>query len=169
MGRALPAGMERLGEKSAELSHDQYVALLEVTESIASHRNLADLFQDLTRRLHSLLNFKYLSLVLPDPEQNVMRLRTLEATENGALKPGMEFPMEGSLSAEVWKRQCPVVIADSLPENRFARAGLPSAQHASQETGDADDWRGRTEYLWCGPSGNPHPGSRASGDCGGKC
>ena len=118
----MPAGMERLGEKSAELSHDQYVALLEVTESIASHRNLADLFQDLTRRLRSLLNFKYLSLVLPDPEQNVMRLRTLEATENGALKPGMEFPMEGSLSAEVWKRQCAMVIADSLPENRFARA-----------------------------------------------
>ena len=114
--------MEHLTEKSAELSHDQYVALLEVTESIASHRNLADLFQDLTRRLRSLLNFKYLALVLPDPEQNVMRLRTLEATENGTLKPGMEFPMEGSLSADVWKNQHPVVISDTAPETRFLRA-----------------------------------------------
>ena len=33
-------------------SRDQYLALLEVTESVATHRSLTDLFHDLTRRLH---------------------------------------------------------------------------------------------------------------------
>src|SRR5258708_23065100 len=88
-------------EETAAPSHEQYVALLEVTESIAIHRSLPDLFHDLTRRLHPVLNFTYLALVVPDPEQNVMRLRTLEASSTGTLKPGMEFPMEDSLSGEV--------------------------------------------------------------------
>ncbi len=115
--------MPDLVEKGVQQpTHHQYLALLEVTESIASHRSLPDLFQDLTRRLHSILNFTYLALVLPDPEQNVMRLRTLEATESGALKPGMEFPMEDSLSGGVWKNQQTLVVPDTLSETRFARA-----------------------------------------------
>jgi formate hydrogenlyase transcriptional activator len=114
--------MSDLAEKGKEPSHHQYVALLEVTESIASHRSLVDLFQDLTRRLHSILNFTYLALVVPDPEQNVMRLRTLEATATGALKPGMEFPMEDSLSGDVWKNQEAVVFPDVSHQSRFARA-----------------------------------------------
>ena len=109
-------------EKNVPLTHEQYVALLEVTESIALHRSLNDLFHDLTERLHPVLNFTYLALVLPDPEQNVMRLRTLEASASGALKPGMEFPMEDSLSGEVWKTQQAVVVADIEQESRFQRA-----------------------------------------------
>jgi formate hydrogenlyase transcriptional activator len=106
----------------AEPSHSQYVALLEVTESVATHRSLTDLFHDLTRRLHPILNFTYLALVLPDPEQNVMRLRTLEASATGTLKPGMEFPMQDSLSGEVWKTQQPIIISDTAQESRFPRA-----------------------------------------------
>jgi formate hydrogenlyase transcriptional activator len=108
-------------EKTAP-SHEQYVALLEVTESIAVHRSLPDLFHDLTRRLHPVLNFTYLALVVPDPEQNVMRLRTLEASSTGTLKPGMEFPMEDSLSGEVWKNQQLVIVPDTENETRFQRA-----------------------------------------------
>jgi formate hydrogenlyase transcriptional activator len=109
-------------ERIAEPSHSQYVALLEVTESVATHRSLTDLFHDLTRRLHPILNFTYLALVLPDPEQNVMRLRTLEASATGTLKPGMEFPMQDSLSGEVWKTQQPIIISDTAQESRFPRA-----------------------------------------------
>ena len=114
--------MAEWSEKVAQSSHHQYLALLEVTESIASHRTLHDLFQDLTRRLHSILNFTYLALVLSDPEQNVMRLRTLESSASGTLKPGMEFPMEDSLSGGVWKSQQAMVISDTANETRFTRA-----------------------------------------------
>src|ERR1700733_5157250 len=105
--------MSTTAQKSTEPSQDQYVALLEVTESVATHRSLTDLFHDLTRRLHSFLNFTYLALVLPDPEQNVMRLRTLEASSSGALKPGMEFPIEDSLSGEVWRNQTQMVLSNT--------------------------------------------------------
>ena len=103
-------------------SRDQYLALLEVTESVATHRSLTDLFHDLTRRLHPILNFTYLALVVPDPEQNVMRLRTLEASASGELKPGMEFPMQDSLSGEVWKNQTPIVLSNTEQATRFPRA-----------------------------------------------
>ncbi len=114
--------MSPAAQKTTEPSRDQYLALLEVTESVATHRSLADLFQDLTRRLHPILNFTYLALVLPDPEQNVMRLRTLEASASGALKPGMEFPMEDSLSGEVWRTQTPIVLRNTAHATRFQRA-----------------------------------------------
>ncbi len=109
-------------QKTTEPSRDQYLALLEVTESVATHRSLTDLFHDLTRRLHPILNFTYLALVVPDPEQNVMRLRTLEASASGELKPGMEFPMQDSLSGEVWKNQTPIVLSNTEHATRFPRA-----------------------------------------------
>jgi len=108
--------------RTTEPSSHQYLALLEVTESVATHRSLTDLFHDLTRRLHPILNFTYLALVLPDPEQNVMRLRTLEASASGELKPGMEFPMQDSLSGEVWKNQTPIVLTNTEHATRFQRA-----------------------------------------------
>lgn len=114
--------MPTAAEKTPDAARHQYIALLEVTESVATHRGLADLFRDLTRRLQPILNFTYLALVVPDPEQNVMRLRTLEASATGELKPGMEFPMQDSLSGEVWRTQQPIVITDTDGETRFLRA-----------------------------------------------
>src|SRR5690349_22214238 len=54
-------------------------ALLQVTEAIAHHRDLAELFHDLAARLHDVAHFDYLNLVLHDPERQVMRLHLLEA------------------------------------------------------------------------------------------
>ncbi|PYX35032.1 MAG: hypothetical protein DMG81_18920, partial [Acidobacteria bacterium] len=55
----------------------QYATILEVARAIVSHQSLTELFQDLGRRLHEVLNFNYLSLILHDPVQKVMRLHTL--------------------------------------------------------------------------------------------
>ena len=45
----------------------QHQALLEVTESIATHRDLPALFHDLMERLPRLVNFDTLWLVLHEP------------------------------------------------------------------------------------------------------
>ena len=42
----------------------QYQILLEVSEAIARHRDLGELFHDLADRLHRVLQFDYLSLLL---------------------------------------------------------------------------------------------------------
>jgi hypothetical protein len=48
---------------------------LEVIESIASHRDLSDLFHDLAQLLRNILQFDHLSVRLHDLERIVMRSR----------------------------------------------------------------------------------------------
>ena len=62
--------------------------LNDVARIIASQRNLSDLFHDLAERLHRLVDFSYLGVMLYDPAQHVLRLHTLESVAPGPLRPG---------------------------------------------------------------------------------
>src|SRR5262245_34569309 len=66
---------------------EQYRMLNEVSRIIASRRNLAELFHDLAERLHHLLDFSYLGVMLYDATQHVMRLHNLEGSPRGSLRP----------------------------------------------------------------------------------
>lgn len=102
-----------------EHSRRQLEALLEVSEAIAQQRDLHALFHDLAERLHCVVEFDFLSLMLNDPERNVMRLHILEAripTEN---KTGSEMPVDGHPSGWVLNSQQSFVIADVEEENRY--------------------------------------------------
>ena len=52
---------------------DQYRALLAVSQAIVSHRDLSALFHDLAGRLHQVVRFDYLALVLHEAATNTMR------------------------------------------------------------------------------------------------
>jgi formate hydrogenlyase transcriptional activator len=95
--------------------------LLEVSKSIVSHRNLAELFHDLSEHLKGLLNFHFLSLVLYDPARNVMRMHVLETTAPPAVHAGDEFAMDESPSATAWTTQQPFIIEDTHADERFPR------------------------------------------------
>ena len=102
-----------------EHSRRQLEALLEVSEAIAQQRDLPALFHDLAARLHSVIEFDFLTLVLHDPAKNVMRLHVLE-TEIPLEKPtGTEVSMEDSPSGWVWENQQPYVIPSLQEETRF--------------------------------------------------
>src|SRR5580658_2951558 len=88
-----------------EHSRRQLEALLEVAESIAQHRDLAALFHDLAERLHSVVDFDFLTLVLHDSARNVMRLHILETRLPTPVKTGSESPVEGHPSGWVWQSQ----------------------------------------------------------------
>jgi len=103
-------------------SENQYVTLLEVSHAIANHKSLPELFQDLARRLHTVLNFTYLSLILHDSVEDVMRLHTLHSEDKSTIQPGAAFSMTESPSAEVWRTQEPLIIADTRVETHFSRA-----------------------------------------------
>ncbi|HKW57000.1 MAG TPA: sigma 54-interacting transcriptional regulator [Candidatus Acidoferrum sp.] len=102
-----------------EQSRRQLEALLEVAESIARHRDLAALFHDLAERLHSVVDFDFLTLVLHDPVRQVMRLHILETRHPTPVKTGVETPMEGHPSGWVWQTQQPFVVADTENDTRF--------------------------------------------------
>src|SRR5437879_6721461 len=102
-----------------EHSRRQLEALLEVSEAIAQQRDLPALFHDLAGRLHSVIEFDFLSLVLHDPVRNVMRLHILESRIPTEKVTGTESPIEGHPSGWVWQTQQPLVIADIDEETRF--------------------------------------------------
>src|SRR5467141_2005764 len=102
-----------------EHSRRQLEALLEVSEAIAQQRDLRALFHDLAERLHSVIEFDFLTLVLHDPARHVMRLHVLETRIPGEKTAGGEFPVEGNPSGWVWQTQQPFVVSDTDEETRF--------------------------------------------------
>ncbi|HEX9222769.1 MAG TPA: GAF domain-containing protein, partial [Candidatus Acidoferrales bacterium] len=102
-----------------EHSRRQLEALLEVSEAIAQQRDLPALFHDLAGRLHSVIEFDFLTCVLHDPVRNVMRLHILETRVPTEKATGTETPVEGHPSGWVWETQLPLVIADVDDETRF--------------------------------------------------
>jgi formate hydrogenlyase transcriptional activator len=103
----------------SEHSRRQLEALLEVSEAIAQQRDLPALFHDLAERLHSVVDFDFLSLVLHDPKRNVMRLHVLESRIPHEKYAGSETPVEGHPSGWVWQTQQLFVVQDTEEETRF--------------------------------------------------
>jgi len=100
-------------------SRRQLEALLEVSEAIAQQRDLPALFHDLAARLHSVIEFDFLSLVLHDSTRNVMRLHILETHLGGEKPTGSESPIEGNPAGWVWQTQQLFVASDTEQETRF--------------------------------------------------
>ena len=69
---------------------EQYRALLEVSESIAAHHDLPDVFRALAQRLPRVLKFSSMVLGLHDPSKNVMRLQALENLRPMPVSPDLE-------------------------------------------------------------------------------
>src|SRR4030081_725515 len=100
-------------------SRRQLEALLEVSEAIAQQRDLPALFHDLSERLHWVVDFDFLTLVLHDPVRNVMRLHVLKARIPSEKPTGTEAPVENNPSGWVWQTQQPFVVSDVEEETRF--------------------------------------------------
>ena len=99
----------------------QLRALIEVSRAIARHRSHAELFRDLTTRLHHLLDFTYFSVVLHDAERGVMRLHTIESGVPVSYRGGEDVSMEDSPGGHVWATQDLLLIDDVRSEPRFTR------------------------------------------------
>ena len=111
---------------------EQYLALLEVSEAIAVHRDLPALFHDLANRLHRVVKFEYMRLLLYDPERNVMRFHILEAPDVKFcdVLACQDLPVEESPGGWVWQHQQPLVISNTEIETRF-----PSVTEAVRQQG----------------------------------
>lgn len=97
----------------------QYRALLEVTESIAAHHDLAELFRDLVQKLPRVVQCSSIAMVLHDPDKNVMRLHVLEAPKLAEVSPKSEYSVDDVPGGWVWQHQQPFVCANTMQETRF--------------------------------------------------
>src|SRR3984893_18228549 len=102
-----------------EHSRQQLEALLEVSEAIAQQRDLPALFHDLAGRLHSVIDFDFLTLTLHDHARNVMRLHILETRVPHDKRIGTETPVDGHPSGWVWQAQEAFVVSDTAEEDRY--------------------------------------------------
>ena len=90
--------------------HSQYQALLEISEAIASHRELDQLFSELAPRLHRVVQFDFANLLLYEPNRKALKSQVLETPDPAyACVPG-ECPME-SPGGWVWQTQQPWVVS----------------------------------------------------------
>jgi formate hydrogenlyase transcriptional activator len=115
MGEAMANQPERVS------AVEQYRALLEISESIATHRDLPALFHAIAQRLHRLVTFDFIGLTLPDAERKTVRIHVLESSLPSEVKEGFELPIEEATQEIVWEQQKALVVTDLELETRFPR------------------------------------------------
>jgi formate hydrogenlyase transcriptional activator len=102
-----------------QLRLEQYRALLQVAEAVAVNRHLPELIRDLSVRLKEAVPFDYISLILHDPEKDVLRLQTLETGLQISITTGFEMSIDDSPAGEAFKTQVPFFAPDVDRETRY--------------------------------------------------
>src|SRR5262249_43110813 len=100
---------------------DRLALLLEVSESITSHRDLGEMFHDLGQRLPRIVPFDYINLILHDPSREVLHLHILTASESDIFRPVLDLTVDETTAGLVWKSQQPLMVEDVASELRFPR------------------------------------------------
>ena len=90
---------------------NQYRALLAVSEAIVAHHDLPALFHDLADRLHPVVRFDYLALLLHDAAIDGMRLHILESSHPLPVPPDPGTPLNPDPALLVWQTQQPLIIS----------------------------------------------------------
>ena len=107
-----------LAVRRTDLLHSRYQALLEISEAIASHRELDQLFRDLAPRLHRVVEFDFANLILYEPTRKSMRSHVLEIPETAYACPPGECPME-TVGGWVRDTQNPWIVSDVMHDKQF--------------------------------------------------
>ena len=107
-----------------DLQTKKYLTLLELSKAIAAHRDLPQLFHELACRLHNLVSFNSLGVMLHDSTKDSLRLHLVEACEPTQWDAPEEVPIEGSIAGWVWKNQQPYTSTNLDLEESFPVAKL---------------------------------------------
>ncbi len=97
---------------------DRHRALLAVSEAIALHHDLGALFHELAVRLHQVVSFDYLALLLYDVATNTVRQHVLEACDPTPLSP-TSVPIDGTPAGIVLETQQPNIISSAEEIGRW--------------------------------------------------
>ncbi|NKE72509.1 sigma 54-interacting transcriptional regulator [Candidatus Manganitrophus noduliformans] len=111
--------MSNASEQTPDQQVGRYRSLLEVTEAIALHRDLHELFRDLAHRLPQVVSVHFVGLSLYNAERNTIRLHTLQANVPAEIIGGHESSLENSPAGFVWKQQDALIVHDVNEEDRW--------------------------------------------------
>ena len=115
----MPDDSVSLSHEKLSRSSEQLRLLIQVSEAIATHRDLTSLFRDLAKRLPGIVPFEFISLHLHDPEKNVMRIHMLGTADADSIPPGLEVPVEGSFAGIAFTTEQPVMVRNRAEAARF--------------------------------------------------
>ncbi len=96
-----------------------YQALLDVCETITRHADTAELFHDLARRLRPVVAVDFITVLLYDADQDLMRRHLLEPANPEHVYRGPEVTPRESPGGVVWQTQEEIVIPDLEAERRY--------------------------------------------------
>jgi formate hydrogenlyase transcriptional activator len=105
--------------ESPARSGDQLRLLIRVSEAIATHRDLTTLFRDLAGQLPPIVPFELIALFLHDADRNVMRVHMLGGADGERIPPGLEVPVDGSFSGQVFTTQRRVSVHSRQEAARY--------------------------------------------------
>ncbi|MCG3113935.1 MAG: sigma 54-interacting transcriptional regulator [Candidatus Manganitrophus sp. SB1] len=111
--------MNNASEQTPDQQVERYRSLLEVTEAIALHRDLHELFRDLAKRLPQVVSVHFVGLSLYNAERNTVRLHTLQANVPAEIIGGHESSLENSPAGFVWQQQDALIVHDVNEEHRW--------------------------------------------------
>lgn len=104
--------------------------MLELPKALASHREMAKLFDEIAYRLRSLFEFQHGAVALHDDSYEVMRSHILEAEDPGAWQAPVEIPVDGSAVGWVWQNAQTLAIRDLESDARFSTSSTPQKHRA---------------------------------------
>ena len=100
----------------------KYLALMEVSRAIASHRDLSELFDHMAESLHQLLRFHYLSVAVYNDELQQMRVHVLQSSLAQSATQTFDLPVDSSTAGDVWKTQSVRNLGSTDELRTFPRA-----------------------------------------------
>ena len=107
--------------RRADLSVEQYQALLQVSESIAKHLDLTALVHDLAHLLPRVAHVNFVALSLYDSARHVMQLHNVQANIPADIVGGREEPVDETPAGLVWQEQQPLLVPNLAEEQRWPK------------------------------------------------
>jgi formate hydrogenlyase transcriptional activator len=105
----------------ANAARDAHRALLAVSEAIISHRDLAALFHELAGRLHPVVRFDNIALLLHEAEGNTLRLHVLERLGPTLPSAPVSLPVGEVPAGLVFESQQPFILSNLAEDKRWPR------------------------------------------------
>src|SRR6267142_806531 len=94
----------RLASEGSWCNNECLQLLLDVTNQLVPHLELRDLLRAVSKQVRRVMQCDFASLSLPDAENKVLRLYTVDFPESrGELREEVAYPIEGSLSGAAFR------------------------------------------------------------------
>jgi formate hydrogenlyase transcriptional activator len=106
-------------QPAVDLTQSHFRALLDVSQSIVSHRDLRSVFQEVSRSLRTLIPAEAIGMALFDHEQQLVRIFSIETQMHVDISPGQTLPIDATPASMMIRTGLPFYVPNVELENRF--------------------------------------------------